>query len=198
MQWLCVNFFRGGGGGGIQICILESKNISLLKSRSLNLENPLKSIFGLSISFISLNHLFESKESDINHSFNLGLYHRHTHLVKGRLVYEPKTSVKKMKQAAIDFQELTTTNTGTCKMSWKFFSSVWTVLNTVKIKLTITSVNLQTRKIKKGLERKKLTKFVSICEQSKMKDSVIFFMWKKYRWIELKETIHSCIIYKPK
>lgn len=43
------------GGGGIQIWILESKNISLLKSRSLNLENPLKSIFGLSISFISLN-----------------------------------------------------------------------------------------------------------------------------------------------
>ena len=59
-----------------------------------------------------------------------------------------------MKQAAIDFQELTTTNTGTCKMSWKFLSSVWTVLNTVKIKLTITSINLQTRKIKKGLERK--------------------------------------------
>lgn len=47
-------FFRGGEGG-IQIWILESKNISLLKSRSLNLENPLKSIFGLSISFISLN-----------------------------------------------------------------------------------------------------------------------------------------------
>ena len=43
------------GGGGIQIWILESTNISLLKSRSLNLENPLKSIFGLSISFISLN-----------------------------------------------------------------------------------------------------------------------------------------------
>ena len=43
------------GGGGIQIWILESKNISLLKSRSLNLENPLTSIFGLSISFISLN-----------------------------------------------------------------------------------------------------------------------------------------------
>ena len=102
-----------------------------------------------------------------------------------------------MKQAAIDFQELTTTNTGTCKMSWKFLSSVWTVLNTVKIKLTITSINLQTRKIKKGLERNKLTKFLSICEQSKMKDSAIFFMWKKYRWIELKETIHSCIIYKP-
>ena len=46
---------EGEGEGVIQIWILESKNISLLKSRSLNLENPLKSIFGLSISFISLN-----------------------------------------------------------------------------------------------------------------------------------------------
>ena len=54
----CVHFSVRGGGEGegvIQIWILESKNISLLKSRRLNLENPLKSIFGLSISFISLN-----------------------------------------------------------------------------------------------------------------------------------------------
>ena len=191
---LCT-FFLGGGEGGSKSGFLNLKTFHFfIEIQEFELRESTKINFWTFHFF----HLFESKESDINHSFNLGLYHRHTHLVKGRLVYEPKTSVKKMKQTAIDFQELTTTNTGTCKMSWKFFSSVWTVLNTVKIKLTITSINLQTRKIKKGLERNKLTKFVSICEQSKMKDSVIFFMWKKHCWIELKETIHSCIIYKPK